>query len=144
VSAVDVRLVDAATVRPLRHAMLRAGRPAEESFYPPDELDETIHLAAYVNDEVVGTVTFFPEPLDGEPAWRLRGMAVDRALQNSGIGSTIMHEMTRRLREHGVTLLWCNARTSALGFYRKQGFEVVGEEFIADASVPHYRAILQL
>ena len=124
--------------------MLRAGRPTEESFYPPDDLAATMHLAAYLNDQVVGTVTVFPEPLDGEPAWRLRGMAVDPALQNSGVGSAIMQDMTRRLRDQGVGVLWCNARTSALGFYRKQGFEVVGEEFIADANVPHYRAILHL
>jgi predicted GNAT family N-acyltransferase len=124
--------------------MLRAGRPTEESFYPPDDLAETMHLAAFVNEEVVGTATVFPEALNGEPAWRLRGMAVDPAHQGSGVGTVLMHDMTRRLLEGDVNLLWCNARTTALDFYRKQGFEVVGDEFIADADVPHYRAVLHL
>jgi predicted GNAT family N-acyltransferase len=128
----------------LRHEILRAGRPFEDSFYAPDDLPDTMHIAVFADDQIVGAATVFPEPYRGEPAWRLRGMAVDANHQGFGVGTLIMKDIFRRMSENGVQLLWCNARSTALDFYRKQGFEVVGDEFIADADVPHYRAILHV
>jgi predicted GNAT family N-acyltransferase len=136
--------VDAATVRPLRHAVLRAGRPAAESVYPQDDLADTVHLAAVDPDgTVVACGTFFPEALGGEPAWRLRGMATASGVRRQGHAGSLLAEALRLLDGRGVTTLWCNARTAALPFYRRWGFTVLGEEF-ESAGVPHYRAVLSL
>ena len=40
---------------------------------------------------------------------------------------------------YGGSLLWCNARVSAAGFYARQGFAVHGEQFVDDRGVPHLR-----
>ena len=141
---VTVVEVDAATVRPLRHVVLREGRPETESVYPQDELPEAFHLA--VLDEhgrVVACGTFFPEPYEGRSAWRLRGMATDAGVRGLGYGSALMHDALLRLSQRGADLLWCNARETALGFYRRFGFTTVGEEFVS-VGVPHYVALLEV
>lgn len=126
-------------VRPLRHAVLRPGQPAGASAYPQDDDPETLHLAAY--DEtgaVVGCATFFPEPLDGEPGWRLRGMATAPAVRGQGYGADLLARGLEELRGRGSPLLWCNARTTALGFYERYGFRRRGEEFDVPPLGPHY------
>lgn len=136
--------VDADQVRPLRHAVLRAGRPLEESVYPEDELPDTLHLAALADDGSVRACgTFFPEPYQGRAAWRLRGMASDPRVRGKGFAGALLAVALDRLRRGGVTVVWCNARTSALPFYRRFGFAAVGEEFEV-VGVPHYVAVLSL
>jgi predicted GNAT family N-acyltransferase len=144
VSVVEVRGVSADVVRPLRHAILRAGYPESESIYPADDLVDTVHLAAFDGDEVVGTATLFPEPYAGQPAWRLRGMAVADGWRCRGIGSQLLGEVVDQVRESGGRLLWCNARTVALPFYVGHGFTTVGEEFLVAHGVPHHVAVLDL
>lgn len=140
---VEVRQVTVDVVRPLRHAILRAGYPEGESVYPADDLLDTVHLAAFDGDEVVGTATFFPEPFEGRPAWRLRGMAVADGRRSQGLGSLLLAEVVRRVREASGDLLWCNARTVALQFYVGHGFTTVGEEFLVAHGVPHHVAFLE-
>jgi len=139
---IEIRRVDAAVVRPLRHEVLRPGADLGESVYPADDLSDTVHLAAFDGEIVVGTATVFPEPHDGQPAWRLRGMAVAQSHRGSGVGSMVLTEVLRQVREHDVELLWCNARTVALPFYTGHGFTIVGHEFLTAHGVPHYLAIL--
>ncbi|MEQ1898473.1 MAG: hypothetical protein ABL971_13920 [Vicinamibacterales bacterium] len=42
------------------------------------------------------------------------------------------------VRARRATMLWCNGRTPALGFYTRLGFTAVGEEFVVPHSGPHY------
>lgn len=141
---VTVRRVSAAQVRPLRHAELRAGRPLTESVYPQDDVPETLHLAAFDTEGLlVACGTFFPEPYAGRPAWRLRGMVSAPEVRGRGYGAALLAAAIARLRADGSTLLWCNARTTALAFYRSFGFTTVGQEFEV-VGVPHYRAVLEL
>ena len=140
---VDVRLVAVEVVRPLRHRVLRGpDRPLAESVYPQDELRATVHVAAYLDDGVVGCATFFPEPFDGQPAWRLRGMATEPSVRRRGVGSALLTEGLRIVESAGVRLLWCNARTGALPFYRRHGFQTVGAEFLTATGIPHYVAVV--
>ena len=140
----EFRRVDAGVVRPLRHEVLRPGADMSESVYPVDDLPGTVHLAALDGEVVVGTATCFAEPIEGRPAWRLRGMAVAESHRGVGIGSLLLAEVLRQVRENAGDLLWCNARTVALPFYTRHGFTIVGEEFLAAHGVPHYLAILWL
>lgn len=132
-------------LRPLRAEVLRPGQPVSASAYAQDDDPETLHLAAYDDSgAVVGCATFFPEPLDGEPAWRLRGMATASAVRGQGYGGQLLTRGLSELRGRGVPLLWCNARTSAVGFYEGYGFRRRGEEFDVPSLGPHYLLVLRL
>lgn len=133
-----------ADVRELRHRVLRPGQPPGVLDGPDDTV--SVHYAAWDGDRVVGTVRILPAAYDSEPdAWQLRSMAVDPRWQGRGIGRLLVDAIVAEARSRGVPLLWANARTSALGFYRKGGWHVVGDEFVQQASgLPHYRIVLSL
>lgn len=130
---VSVREVALDDVLPLRHSVLRTGRPFEVARSRQDALAGTRHLAAMAGDEVVGVVTVFPEdtPLASEArAERFRGMAVAPDWQGRGIGRALMRAVAELARARGATVLWANGRDTALDFYTRMGFRVVGDGFV--------------
>lgn len=134
-----LRRVEAAVVRPLRRAVLRPGSPDEELVYAGDDDPDAGHVAAYIGDEVAGIASVTRQPYDGvATAWRLRGMATAPAARGTGLGALLLAACVDHVAEHGGTLLWCNARTPALGFYERFGFEAAGEEFDIPGIGPHY------
>jgi GNAT superfamily N-acetyltransferase len=113
--------------------VLREGR-AHEGF-PEDDDAATVHLAAVEGDHVVGVATFVPRD-DGW--WQLRGMAVDAERQGRGIGRAILDEAESRLRALGASGVWANGRDTALGFYERAGWRVVGDGYDMKGR-PHHR-----
>lgn len=147
-TAVVVRAVAADAVRPLRHKVLRPGRPESSARFEIDQQPGTWHLAAYAGDRVVGVVTFFPDAYPGAPgrrAERFRSMAVEAEWRGRGVGKLLMHEAARRLREQGVELAWAHGRDSALGFYEKLGFRIDGDGFIdPDTDIGHHNVVAEV
>lgn len=144
-SSLVVRRARVDEIFPLRHAVLRPGRPVTYSVYGED--DGAVHVGAWDDDELVGCATVFPDPWAGPPAvpdaWRLRGMAVDPSRQGQGIGGLVLAEAVSAAREAGAPMLWANARTAALRFYERHGWQPVGEEFVTeDTGLPHVAIVL--
>ncbi|MBA2645328.1 MAG: GNAT family N-acetyltransferase [Pyrinomonadaceae bacterium] len=138
---VIIRLIPAEEARPLRGAILRPNLPLEKSVYPGDDAHDTLHLGAYVMDELVGVASVFHQPPPGESlsaAWRLRGMAVRTNAQGRGYGRALLEHCIAHVAKQGGTLFWCNGRTSALSFYRSFGLEPRGEEFDVPDSGSHF------
>jgi len=137
----DIRVVSVEVVRPLRHDLLRAGKPFNTTLFERDEEPQTVHFALYRDREVVSVATIFPAPFSRKPealAYQLRGMATKQKEQGKGFGRQILEAMIDYLREQtDATLLWCNARVQAVDFYQKFGFEFVGQEFEVEGIGPH-------
>jgi GNAT superfamily N-acetyltransferase len=96
---------------------------------------------------VIGCLSLLAEACPDLPeraAWRLRGMAVRRDSHRRGIGSALIAAAAAAAGQQRIDLIWCNARTSALPFYRAVGWRAIGEEFLTDTGIPHYRALLDL
>lgn len=149
VAGLVVRRARVDEIFPLRHAVLRPGRPVTYSVYSED--DGAVHVGAWDDGELVGCVTVFPDPWAGptppavSAAWRLRGMAVDPSRQGSGIGGLVLSEAVAAAREAGAPMLWANARTAALRFYERHGWEPVGQEFLTpDTGLPHKSIVLSV
>ncbi|HRX84490.1 MAG TPA: GNAT family N-acetyltransferase [Phycisphaerae bacterium] len=136
------QLVPVDVVRPLRHSVLRTGRPFSTCIWDGDDLPDTRHFAACSGDEVVGIATLLHRPHAAAPgagAWQLRGMATDPQHQGRGIGAALLAFLLDHChRRDGGTVVWCNARVGASGFYRRHGFEIVGDEFVIPEIGPHY------
>jgi GNAT superfamily N-acetyltransferase len=145
VRAIFVRPVEVEKILRLRHAVLRAGLPLESASFEGDAAEDSIHLAALDGSSVVGCLTLHLNQWNREPAWQLRGMAVDPSYQRSGVGELLMQAAEAQVREVPVPrLLWCNARVPAIGFYRKMGWEVVSEQFEIPTAGPHVKMIRRL
>jgi len=138
----SIQPITARQARPLREVVLRPGYPPEKSIYPQDHLPQVLHAGAWLEDQLVGVATVFPEAPPWEPipdAWRLRGMAVLAPARGLGIGKQLVRYCLEHIQIGGGRLLWCNARVSALPFYQGLGFQTFGEEFLSPESGPHFQ-----
>lgn len=125
-------------VLPLRMAVLRDGTPSQDPRYPEDDFDITTHVVARNGDGVIiGTSTWLTRPFPPEPdtpGVQLRGMAVDKTLQSNGVGAVLLSAGVQRARDAGAVNVWARARDAALSFYERNGFTVVGDAFMDDAT----------
>jgi ribosomal protein S18 acetylase RimI-like enzyme len=65
-------------------------------------------------------------------------MAVSPALQGRGVGSRLVTWALDHARSLAAyEIVWCNARTPAVNFYSRLGFERVADEFVTEWG-PHY------
>jgi GNAT superfamily N-acetyltransferase len=137
-----VRSVSAAAVGPLRQRVLRAGQPPETCVYPGDELASTLHLGIFDGAELVGIASWYQEPPpEGAQlrAVRLRGMATAPEVRDRGFGRGLLEAgLALAQLGGGPLLIWCNARSGAVAFYERFGFEREGEEFEIPDIGPHF------
>ena len=126
-----IRRVSSEEIRPLRHRFLRPGQTYEETLYPGDDRADSVHLGAFDGERLVGIASLYREDRAGGPTggWRLRGMATDADVRGAGFGAALLEGCVEHVAASGGAELWCNARQSAVGFYRRAGFDVVSDEF---------------
>jgi len=149
-----LRVVDISTsdTHAVRMAVLRKGTPSQDPRYAQDDLPDTRHLGVRVTDErgdrLVATSTWLPAPWPEEPtsqAVQLRGMAVLNDVQGLGVGRLLLDAGVARARADGARFVWARARDSAIGFYERAGFNVVGDVFVDDATgLDHHLVVLDL
>ena len=130
----------------LRSKVLRNGMPLAECVFPTDKLEGAFPLAVYVDDEIATIASFFPNHYKGklELGYQLRGMATDMHFLGKGYGKQLIEFATTYIKKTNAQYIWCNARSSAIGFYQKLNFEVVSEEFEIAGVGPHHEMILNL
>lgn len=138
----QVKQIDYRDTYPIRHQMLRPGRPIETCHFEGDDNDLTFHLGAYVDEKLASVASFYfkshPEIKDQEYQYQLRGMATLPEYQNQGLSRALLKTAFPIIQNNHVKLLWCNARVGAAGFYENCGFIRVGEEFEIPDVGPHY------
>jgi GNAT superfamily N-acetyltransferase len=110
----------------LRNDILR--KPLGLSFTPEElakEKDEIL-IAAFEDEKMLGCCMLVKS---GGSTVRLRQMAVLNNLQGKGIGRALMQFAENIARDLGYKKLTMHARVTAVGFYEKLGYEVVGDTF---------------
>ncbi len=118
----------------LRLEILR--KPLNLSF-ENSELDKEkndILIAALDEDVMLGCCLLTPA---GERVVRLRQMAVQNNLQGKGVGASMMNYAENIARDKGYKKLMMHARKTAVGFYEKLGYKIVGNEF-TEVNLPHF------
>jgi GNAT superfamily N-acetyltransferase len=143
----EIRPITSTEARTVRLPVLRAGLPPESAVLDRDDDPGTRHFGAFDGERLVGVATFFAEPCPIRPgprAWRLRGMATIADMQGRGAGSSLVAKGVGIATAAGAALMWCNARTSARGFYEKLGFVAEGDEFELPVAGPHFVMIKDL
>lgn len=103
--------------------------PAEEEF---DEFeDSSQHLIAWINDQAVGTAR-----LRDYQGWaKFERIAVSQNWRGHKVGAALMDALLEQAAGRQCCL---NAQCQAQDFYRRWGFEPVGEIFL-DAGIDHIR-----
>ena len=133
--------VDPADLIALRRAVLRDGRSDLPAAYPFDAEPTSLHLAVVTADgNAVGGVTVVVDPLPGFATLRLALMAVDPAVQGTGVGRSLVEAVQERAAEAGLDV-WAAARTTALDFYVRLGFRPRGDVFAGPMGLAHRRIL---
>ncbi|MCB0998819.1 MAG: GNAT family N-acetyltransferase [Acidimicrobiales bacterium] len=142
-----VEPISTAETHPVRLAVLRFDTPTKEVSFPQDDDPRAVHLGVRAGDEVVATSTWIPRPApDGtDPAVQLRGMATMQHLQGTGVGAALIAAGCEHARSLGAVAVWANARDRAMSFYLREGFVIVGDGFVDEATqLPHHVVIRRL
>lgn len=117
--------------------MLRSHGTIEDCHFRGDDDELTFHLGAFVDKKLVSVASFYFESNDSFPQhpyqFKLRGMATLPEFQGQGLSQALLRTAFPVIKQNQCTLLWCNARVSAMGFYTKVGFTANSEPF----EVPH-------
>lgn len=128
----EVRRIKAIDTHHIRHLMLRPHGTIEDCIFQGDSDELTFHLGAFVDGKLVSVASFYFESSPQFPdqfQYRLRGMATLPEFQGQGLSFALLRTAFPVIKQNQCTLLWCNAREKALGFYTKVGFVQTGELF---------------
>ena len=77
-------------------------------------------------------MSFMPKPhplIDDKNAYQLRGMAILPNFQGQKIGEMLLQKAEQYLKSIKVKTVWCNVRLKAIGFYGKNDFQIISDEF---------------
>ena len=138
----DIKVVAAKDIRPLRNLVLRPNLPIETTYYDLDNDIETFHLASIMDNTIISIGTFYPEndiELQTKNGYRLRGMATHPKFRRKSAATKLMKESFVLLKEKKCDVLWCNARLVAVEFYNSLGFKITGKIFDIPSIGPHYK-----
>lgn len=99
-----------------------------------DKEKDDILIGFFEDDELEGCCILTP---DHKTTICLRQMAVVEGLQGKGMGRVIMNFAENLARDKGYKMLHMHARKTAVGFYQKLGYQIVGAVF-EEVTIPHY------
>ncbi|HEY6169036.1 MAG TPA: GNAT family N-acetyltransferase [Verrucomicrobiae bacterium] len=142
-----IRFITAEETLPLRSVVLREGRPFDQCRFAEDGQPGSFHNGGVSNGQIAAIASWYPKALDGHDGrgFQLRGMAVAPDLQRSGIGHALLVFGEQHVRDHDLAdFLWCNARVSAVPFYERNGWTVIGAEFEIPEVGPHRKMVKRL
>ena len=150
-ASIDVEFVQPLVLHALRRQVLRPGQPWSSVDHDYDSWPDTFHVAAFgPRGEVAACASFHPDTAPHRPGsdaahmWRLRAMASLPEVRGLGYGAAALRYGIAEIRRRAGRLLWCNARSGAVGFYERLGFSIVGDEFEIPPIGPHYVMEIEL
>ena len=137
----SIKKISTIETYPVRHPVLRAGRPLEDCKFDHDDLETTFHLGLFEKNHLIGVATFLKNNSSSFPEsnqYQLRGMAVLDHFQGKGLGAQLLNYAETELKLSQAELLWFNARERAVPFYSKLGYKTTGNPFDIKGIGPHY------
>jgi GNAT superfamily N-acetyltransferase len=125
----------------VRQPVLRSGKPIESCIFEGDDLDTTHHFGLFEDDNLTGIISLFSQSniiFAEKKQAQIRGMAVLETHQKKGFGEALVIHCENYCKEKNVDLIWFNARTAAVGFYKKMNYQIIGAPFDIKDVGEHY------
>ena len=95
-----------------------------------EEDNDGIHFGAFIDNALAGIISLFQH----DTVFQFRKLAVLPEFQKMGIGNSLLNRVEEWALSENGTLIWCNARLSAIGFYMKAGYSHTGKLFSKNGS----------
>ena len=128
---------------PLRHALLRKGKPLKSCYFEMDKTKEAIHLGAFKSKKIIGILSAFQTPcpqFEKLQGVQLRAIAVATKYQHRGVGSLLIQGIFQHINKN-IDCIWLNSRIAANNLYKSNGFKPIGQQFEIESIGTHQRFI---
>jgi predicted GNAT family N-acyltransferase len=134
--------ISASDTYPIRQEVLIPDHDSKKvKFDFDDDEDVSFHLGAFKDSKLVSVASFYYERnslFKDQHQYQLRGMATLPQYQGQGLSSELLNMAFPIIKQNFCTLLWCNARVSAVGYYKKVGFLTLDDSiFDIEGIGPH-------
>ena len=129
----EIKKINSIDTYPVRHEVLRKGKPIETCQFKGDDDENTVHFGLYQNERLNGIISIFKEKNDlfsETNQFQIRGMAVLEAFQGKGFGVELVKEAENHCINLNTDLIWFNARENAVPFYKKLDYIIIGDSFL--------------
>ena len=136
-----IQKIQASDTLALRKKLLRPNLSLEQCNYPGDSDISTYHLGCMINNDLSGIVSIYKrsnEDLHSGIGYQIRAMATCEKVRGQGVGLKLLREAENMAFNLSADYVWANARATAIGFYVKAGYKVIGKEFHVDGVGPHF------
>ena len=108
--------------------------PAENEFDPQE--DEATHFLCWVNNEPVGTARY--RILDANTG-KVERIAVLKNCRGQGAGKALVLHIEETLKQMlEITSIIMSAQDHALPFYKKLGYQIIGDGYMEEG-IPHHK-----
>lgn len=124
----------------LRDEVLRKPLGLKWTEAEKEEEARCVHIVGLAGTRVVATLLL--KPIDTGSV-KMRQVAVHPAMQRAGIGSKLVAFAEEKARALGYRKICAHVRLSAVAFYRKRGYAIVGGPFV-EVTIPHVLAAKEL
>ena len=138
---IEIKKITSTQTIIVRHPVLRYGKPIESCHFEGDDLPTTSHFGLYFEKQLVAIISSFKvqnKLFSEENQYQIRGMAVLDEFQKKGFGEAILNYCENEIKLKKGNLIWFNARKTAVGFYKKSGYKILGDRFEIPDVGPHY------
>ncbi len=102
----------------IRHKVLWPEKSIEHVKLEGDE--SALHIGVFVDERQVGVVSLFRD----EKSFQFRKLAVLPEFRGFGAGTALIGVCMAIASKLGAETLWCDARQTAMDFYKSLGFEI--------------------
>ncbi|KAA3601506.1 MAG: GNAT family N-acetyltransferase [Calditrichaeota bacterium] len=138
---IEIRKINPEETFVLRQKILRPNQTLNDCQYSGDLEKSSSHFGAFANNKQIGIASIYNQNEKGEieeGIWRIRGMAVLEEFRGSEIGAKLLQSCIKYAKSQNAKNVWCNGRSTVVGFYSKFGFSPKGEEFEIEGIGPHF------
>ena len=135
-------LADWGAYNALRHSVLRQPwqQPPGSERCPADADSTTVHALLPADEPGPAPAAWavgMLQRLDAQQG-QIRFMAVAPAMVGTGLGRQIVAYLEHQARAMGLTEIILHARETAVGFYARLGYEMVGPSHTLFGVLPHF------
>jgi ribosomal protein S18 acetylase RimI-like enzyme len=137
------KIIEIATLETfsVRHPVLRFEKPIESCHFVGDDLQTTKHFGLFYNNQLSGVISVFEAQnnlFENTNQFQIRGMAVLVCFQKKGFGVALLKHCENYILNKKGCVIWFNARETAIGFYEKSGYKIIGDKFEIEGIGTHF------
>ncbi len=94
-----------------------------------------VHFGAFENNKLKGVLVLTPL---NNSTLKMRQVAIDFDFQGKGVGQELVRFSEKFATESGFGEMCLHARKTAVAFYLKLGYQLIGDEFV-EIGIPHIK-----